>query len=112
MQINKKTFEKFIKDHSFYYLPSQSKLSYPKLERILKRMMNDKELPPIKIANGKIIEGHHRYLCAEYLKKEIAYVKGGVNHTPQIEYFWSEILIEDIDWDQEQDRKLYEKQYD
>ncbi len=63
MQINKKTFEKFIKDHSFYYLPSQSKLSYPKLERILKRMMNDKELPPIKIANGKIIEGHHRYLC-------------------------------------------------
>lgn len=112
MVITKQIVEDFLKSHDFPFQPNQHKLSYPKLERIFNRMVQNKDFPAIKEANGKIVEGHHRYLCSEILSKEIETIKGGVNISQQNNYVWSEITIEDIDWDNDWEKRKYQKEFD
>jgi hypothetical protein len=49
----------FLQSHKFDLDPNQHKLCFPKLARIYARMARGKDFPPIKIANRKIVEGHH-----------------------------------------------------
>lgn len=112
MEITKKIIETFLKSHDFSFQPNQLKLCYPKLERICRRMAKGKEFPPVKEGNGKIIEGHHRYLCSEILSNNIEVKKGGVNISHQTYYSWNEVLIEDSEWDTEWELTYYQKKYD
>ena len=75
-------------------------------------MFNDRYFRPIKIANEKIIEGHHRYVCSEILIKKMEIIKGGINISMETNYSWSGVIVEENDWDSECDLKLYEKEYD
>ena len=76
MEITKEIVENFLKSHVFSFQPNQQKLCYPKLERIFNRMAKDREFDPVKEGNGKIVEGHHRYLCSEILARNIEMKKG------------------------------------
>ena len=75
-------------------------------------MSNDNSFSPITEANGKIVEGHHRYVCSEILTKKMEIIKGGINISMETNYLWSEVIIEENDWDSECDLKLYVKEYD
>lgn len=75
-------------------------------------MANGKKFPAIKVGNGKIVEGHHRYICSQILEIDIEITKGGINLSLQNNYVWEEILIDDFDWDQPWDLKRYQKDYD
>lgn len=112
MEITKEIVEKFLKSHIFSFQPNQQKLCYPKLERIFNRMAQNKKFDPVKEGNGKIVEGHHRYLCSEILSKNIEFKKGGVNMSHQTDYSWNEIIIEDVEWDSEWELMYYEKKFD
>ena len=112
MKITKEIVEEFLKSHVFSYQPNQYKLCYPKLERIFNRMAQDKDFSPVKEGNGKIIEGHHRYVCSEILSKNIETVKGGINLSQQTNYSWSEIILDDNDWDTDWELRFYQRKYD
>lgn len=112
MEITKEIVEEFLKSHNFLYEPNQHKLCYPKLERIFKRMSENKVFSPIKIGNGKIIEGHHRYICSEILSKDIEVTKGGINLSQKVNFVWSEVVIEDIEWDKDWELRFYRKEFD
>lgn len=75
-------------------------------------MLNNKFFRPIKEANGKIVEGHHRYVCSEILTKKIEIIKEGINISMETNYSWSEVIIEENDWDSECDLKSYQRKYD
>lgn len=112
MEFTKEILIAFLQTHNFEFEPNQTKLCFPKLSRIHSRMANGKIFPPIKVGNGKIVEGHHRYICAQILKINIEIGKGGVNFSLQNDYVWSNIIVEDIDWDQPWELKRYQKDYD
>lgn len=104
--------EEFLKKHDFAFQPNQQKLCYPKLERIYNRMALSKNFPPIKYGNGKIIEGHHRYICSEILSIDIDFIKGGVNLSFENDYFWKDILIENNEWDSDAKLEDYKIEFD
>lgn len=110
--ITKKEVEEFLKSHNFPYQPNQHKICFPKLERIYERMAKDKVFPAIKIGNGKIIEGHHRYICSEMLGKELAVVKGGINLSQTETFVWTEIIVEDAEWDFDWEIRLHQRNFD
>lgn len=112
MDITKEQFESFLQSHTFPLSPNQNKLSYPKLLRIFKRMVNNKPFTAIKVGEEKIIDGHHRYVCAEFLSKDLETTEGGVNISHEVDLSWKEILIEDEDWDHEEDLKAYTDEFD
>jgi hypothetical protein len=111
VEISKEIVEHFLKSHDFSLQPNQNKLCYPKLERIFNRMAQGRDFDPIKEGHGKIIEGHHRYLCSEFLSINIEKKKGGINMSHQTDYSWSEIIIEDCEWDSEWELIYYQKKY-
>ncbi|MFN8739609.1 MAG: hypothetical protein ACK5YR_06800, partial [Pirellula sp.] len=51
---------------------AQGGISIPKVERYLRRLEAGEVPPPIKVDNGVIVEGHHRYLAWRLFGKEPA----------------------------------------
>ena len=109
MAFTKQILIAFLQSHKFDFNPNQHKLCFPKLERIYSRMENGKIFPPIKVGNGKIIEGHHRYICSQILKTDIEITNGGINLSQQNNYTWHEIIVEEIDWDKPWELRRYKK---
>ena len=102
----------FLQSHKFDFDPNQHKLCFPKLARIYARMASGRDFPAIKVGNGKIVEGHHRYICSQILKIEIETARGGINMSQQNEYTWAAIIVDDIDWDKPWELRRYQKDYD
>ena len=73
----------FIKDNSLNYLAKQPKVSFPILQRIHRRLQNGCNFSPIKIDEGIIVDGHHRYICSMILKRKVEEVPGGENTSKQ-----------------------------
>lgn len=112
MILTKEIVEELLKENSFEYVSSQKKICYPKLERIFRRLSEGKDLHPIKFAENRIVEGHHRYLCSILLKKTIEMVKGGNNLSHKISYPWNQVMIDEIDWDSPDEINKYQKLFD
>jgi ParB-like chromosome segregation protein Spo0J len=51
---------------------AQGGISIPKIERFLRRLEAGEVPPPIKVDNGVIVEGHHRYVAGRLFGKEPA----------------------------------------
>ena len=72
-------------------------VSIPKLQRMLNRWLLGETPPPIKVDNGIIVDGNHRYVVSRLLGKEVPIQPwSGGNPSRVVE--WKDIKIDPIDW--------------
>jgi len=110
-KITKAEVEFFLTQTEFELKPGQGAISFPIIERIHRRLQQGKRFSSIKVNDGIITDGHHRYICLKILDLDLEESKGGKN--PSAEGFeWKELNIEDVDYDTEADIKRYEELYD
>lgn len=109
--ITKEEVEKFLSENNFEYVPNQGAVSFPKLQRICTRLSQGKDLSSIKVADGKIMDGHHRFICSKLLGVKINIVPGAKNHT-DVEYRWETMELHSIDYDTQDEIDNYVKEFD
>jgi len=112
LKIDKEAVEKFLKETDFDLKPSQGKVSFPIIERIYRRLQNGHAFGSIHISKGKIVDGHHRYICLKLLGYTIEYTSGGQNTSVGKDYEWKNITIDTDDYDSSHYRDIYTERYD
>lgn len=61
----------FLKSGNFKLQPTQNKLCYPIIRRICHKMNAGVHFENINVDKELLINGHHRYICSQCLKKSI-----------------------------------------
>jgi hypothetical protein len=61
----------FLRNANLELLPRQSKLSLPILQRIHFKMKVGVDFSAIQVCENIIVNGHHRYICAEILNLQL-----------------------------------------
>ncbi len=85
----------FLDQHCSEIKPSQTRILYPVIERITRKMQLGIEFKPILIDvdHQLIVDGHHRYLSKNLLEKEINHVAW--TKSPSTETFqWNLLQLE------------------
>lgn len=77
-------------------------LSLPIIERIYKKMKLNLSFGSIQVVDGIIINGHHRYLASKLANFPLDQVPGSKSIAKEL-YDWKNVLLEDDDWDTEQE---------
>ena len=103
--------ERFLLEAEFDYQPGQIEISFPIIQRIHRRLQQGSTFSAIKIRNGRIVDGHHRYICHKLLKLEAETTVGGGNSI-QIEFAWTNVNLTRDDYDDEDSRKIFAERYD
>ena len=86
-----------IKANELDLKPSQPRLSIPIIIRLCKKMKAGIKFPDIKVENGVICDGHHRYIAS-------LIARAGISRVPSI--LTSDIIdrksvdFDDNDWDE------------
>jgi hypothetical protein len=88
----------FIDKHSIEYRSSQKKLCLPIISRLYKKMKNGIQFTEIKIDDGLICDGHHRYIASLLANVNIATTHSFRTSTSQ-EIFWHSVTFDENDWD-------------
>lgn len=109
-KITKAEIDFFLAVTNLELKPGQGAISFPIIERIHRRLQLGKRFSSIKVHEGIITDGHHRYICMSILGLEIETSKGGKN--PSAEGFeWKKLNVEVKDYDTEADIQRYEELY-
>lgn len=61
-------------------------------------MINGIKFDDIKVYDGVIIDGHHRYVSSQLAKTKIDQVKSSRTNAT-IEYAWDDVIFVDEEWD-------------
>lgn len=109
--ITKEELENFIRKHPFPLKPGQSKISFPLVARIHNRIQMGYEFDPIRVNEGMIVDGHHRYICLTILGMEVETIQGGKNTSFDIECTWKDLSIQEEDYDDEYKKRQFEKDF-
>lgn len=104
--------EKFLKTEQLSLKPGQSRVSFPIIARIHRRLQEGHEFSHIKVINDVISDGHHRFICHSLLKKEIYWDAAGENTTEQTIVEWKDIELDAIDYDTPKQKEEYRVRYD
>lgn len=111
--ITKKEIVTFLSENSnLKFRPNQGNVSFPIIERICRRLHAGNEFSPIQVANGVVIDGHHRYISLSFLKLNVETVQVDENHSQYGVLKWHEINIDSNDYDSIEERQEYEEKYD
>lgn len=111
IEITQEEVEKFLIETKFDHEPGQIEISFPILQRIHRRLQQGLSFGAIKISNGRIVDGHHRYICHKLLNLDIETTVGGTN-TKYVEFVWSKVNLTADDYDDDDARKWFAKRYD
>jgi len=111
IEITHEEVEKFLLEAEFDHLPCQGEISFPVLQRIHRRLQQGNSFSAIKVKDGRIIDGHHRYICHKLLDRNSETTLGGAN-SKYYEYEWSQINLTHDDYDSEEDKLIFEERYD
>ena len=95
----------------FEHQPGQLEISFPILQRIHRRLQLGNSFSAIKTRNGRIVDGHHRYICHKLLQLEAETIAGGGN-SAQLEFVWSDVNLTFDDYDDEDARQRFAERYD
>lgn len=90
----------YVKEKEIELHPSHSKLCFPIIERIYRKMKLGIRFSGIKIDGDVIIDGHHRYLAAllaEVYLERYPYSKTSATVVGE----WNTVLFDTNDWDTE-----------
>jgi hypothetical protein len=104
--------QEHLKRTNLSFSASQTKVSFPILYRIHRRLQEGKRFDPIKVADGTIMNGHHRFICLSILGIDVEWEKGTKNLTATQNVSWSEMIIDHGDHDSDEKRENYRKMYD
>lgn len=103
---------RFMKENTLKYRPNQGSVSYPIITRIHRRFQEGHRFSGIKVANGTISDGHHRFIALSLLNENIETVPAGENMTKKEPLEWQEVLLVKTDSDGWAKRIGYAKRYD
>jgi hypothetical protein len=109
------TFEQvklFIETKPLKFKPGQSKISYPIIVRIQRRLQDVHSFSNIKVHNNTINDGHHKFISLSLLNMEIFHDAAGENLTKQAEITWKDVKLDYEDYDTEKQRQEFSKRYD
>lgn len=103
--------EKFLLETEFDHQPGQIEISFPIIQRIHRRLQQGNSFSAIKTRNGRIVDGHHRYICHKLLNRDPETIAGGAN-SQHVEFVWKEINLTNDDYDDEDARGIFAERYD
>lgn len=103
--------EKFLLETDFDHKPGQKKISFPVIQRIHRRLQQGNSFSAIKVRDGIIVDGHHRYISHKLLNLNPETVQGGTN-SEDVEYVWTEISLVPVDYDSDEMKRDFEERYD
>ena len=95
----------------FDHQPGQLEISFPILQRIHRRLQLGNTFSAIKTRSGRIVDGHHRYICHKLLQLEPETTKGGGNSS-QLTFLWSDVNLTVEDYDDEETRARFAERFD
>jgi Predicted bile acid beta-glucosidase len=99
-EVTKKDLEEFFQRNQTDYKPTQGKVCIPIINRMVKKMALGIRFDDIKVADGWIIEGHHRYVSSLFADISIGKVPGvRTSATPEHDWTSIEFILEE--WDTE-----------
>lgn len=104
--------QNFLIQNELKYLPSQNEVSFPKIQRIHRRLQQGHSFSPIQVSEGVISDGHHRYICLSLLELDIEIKKAGKNTTYTTDYIWENMNLDTEDHDTSEERNAYAEKYD
>lgn len=110
-EITEEEVKQFLKETIFDHQPGQKEISFPVIQRIHRRLQQGNSFSGIKVCDGRIVDGHHRYICHKLLDINPETVPGGAINVA-INYVWAKINLTDADYDSEEDKVDYEERYD
>ncbi len=111
IEITYEEVKEFLFEKEFDYQPGQIEISFPILMRIHKRLQQGNSFNAIKTRNGRIVDGHHRYICHQLLNIIPETIMGGENSS-KFEFTWKQIYLTKDDYDDADTRRLFAERYD
>lgn len=78
--------------------PSQNRISLPLLNRLYRKVLIGLSLGGIKVNEGLIIDGHHKYLAFVFAKQAFDIFPSYTSSATTM-YEWKEVQIDENDWD-------------
>ncbi|MGO0059931.1 RHS repeat-associated core domain-containing protein [Brevibacillus fluminis] len=75
----------------------QGAVSLPAVQRYVQRLLNGEAPPPIKVSNGIIVDGNHRYIASRIVGKDIEQVQWSGGRLDQV-IDWIKVKIDPTDW--------------
>ncbi len=88
---------------------THSRLSLPIIERIYKKMLANLKIPPIKVSENFICDGHHRYVAsilANYNLDRISWVSSSSTIIIDLDT----VSFDDSDWDTTEEIGFHNRQ--
>ncbi len=90
--------EKFLLEEELELKPTQNKISIPLVYRLYRKMRAEIKFDAIKVADGLIMDGHHRYVASVLAGIEIEKFPSTKNLT-QTYLEWTEVTLTSIEYD-------------
>lgn len=94
--------ENSLADREFEFAPTQNKISIPLVYRIYKKMKAEIKFDAIKVVDGLVIDGHHRFIASILAGVEIEKFPSTKNLS-QTNFEWSEVTLSLSEYDTESD---------
>lgn len=96
--ITNQMIKDYISQHTIELRATQHQLCVPIINRIYQKMASGIRFDDIKVCEGLIIDGHHRYLCSLLAETGIGQVPSHKTSatTP---FTWNEVEFVDVEWD-------------
>lgn len=89
----------FIKSTNHNYKTTHSKVCFPIIQRIYRRILNGYRFGGVKFNDNLIIDGHHRYIAHELANIKFEKLKGGRSHSEEIKELNDLVIDIEQDWD-------------
>jgi len=100
MRITKDLLKNYINSNPPALLSSHKKLSLPVIRRIHNKMRHGIKFAEIKVCDGIIIDGHHRYISSLLANYEIGHVPSSKTSATVV-CDWKTVEFVDEEWDTE-----------
>ena len=97
-KITKERIERYIQDNKIELSGTHKRLCVPIIDRIYKKMLLGLKFDPIKIDDGLICDGHHRYM-ASLLASVSLETRPYLKTSATIVVPWDSVSFEEQDWD-------------
>ena len=99
----------FIQNANIELKPTQPNLCLPIINRLYKKMCAGIKFSGIKVSNGLICDGHHRYVASMLAQYPLERILGNLT-TATILFTWESINLIEEDWDTAATIKLLNEQ--
>jgi hypothetical protein len=94
----KEAIIELIAENKIEFSSTHSKLCLPIIDRIFKKMSAGIKFAGIKVENGLICDGHHRYIASLLANYPLERFSGSTTSATQ-KVQWESVIFENEDWD-------------